>query len=76
MRGGIGCHGLHRAQHAPLSKRVNSQRRGAAGRFLADHRSSAELRLNATWSLLAKFDGEFASNSQTYAGTGTLRASW
>jgi autotransporter-associated beta strand protein len=38
--------------------------------------ASAELRLNATWSLLAKFDGEFASNSQTYAGTGTLRASW
>jgi uncharacterized protein with beta-barrel porin domain len=38
--------------------------------------ASAELRLDATWSLLAKFDGEFASNSQTYAGTGTLRASW
>jgi uncharacterized protein with beta-barrel porin domain len=38
--------------------------------------ASAELRLNANWSLLAKFDGEFASNSQTYAGTGTLRAIW
>jgi uncharacterized protein with beta-barrel porin domain len=38
--------------------------------------ASAELHLNATWSLLARFDGEFASNSQTYAGTGTLRASW
>jgi uncharacterized protein with beta-barrel porin domain len=36
---------------------------------------SAEVRLNAIWSLLAKFDGEFASNSQTNAGTGTLRAS-
>jgi hypothetical protein len=35
--------------------------------------ASAELR---TWSVLAKFDGEFAPNSQTYAGTGTLRASW
>ena len=38
--------------------------------------ASAELRLNATWSLLAKFDGEFASNSQIYTGTATLRASW
>jgi uncharacterized protein with beta-barrel porin domain len=38
--------------------------------------ASAELRLNATWSLLAKFDGEFARNSETYASTGTLRASW
>jgi len=27
-------------------------------------------------SLTAKFDGEFASGSQTYAGTGTLRVSW
>jgi uncharacterized protein with beta-barrel porin domain len=38
--------------------------------------ASAELHLNATWSLLAKFDGEFARNSETYAGTGTLRYSW
>lgn len=38
--------------------------------------ASSELRLDATWSLLAKFDGEFARNSQTYAGTGTLRANW
>jgi hypothetical protein len=27
-------------------------------------------------SFLAKFDREFASNSQTYAGTGTLRYAW
>jgi uncharacterized protein with beta-barrel porin domain len=38
--------------------------------------ASAELRLNATWSVLAKFDGEFAPNSQAYAGRGTPRASW
>jgi hypothetical protein len=25
---------------------------------------------------VAKFDGEFASGSQTYAGTGTLRYTW
>ena len=36
----------------------------------------AELFLNADWSLNAKFDGEFASGSQTYAGTGTLRYTW
>jgi hypothetical protein len=27
-------------------------------------------------SLLAKFDGEFAPHSQTYAGTGTVRYVW
>lgn len=38
--------------------------------------AEAELHLTANWSLLAKFDGEFASNSQTYAGTGTARYTW
>jgi uncharacterized protein with beta-barrel porin domain len=38
--------------------------------------AAAELHLNANWTALAKFDGEFASNSQTYAGTGTLRYTW
>ncbi len=28
------------------------------------------------WSVLAKFDGEFAGNSQTYGGTGTLQYPW
>jgi len=28
------------------------------------------------WSFLAKFDGEFASRSQLYAGSGTLRYTW
>ncbi|MGH6778211.1 MAG: autotransporter domain-containing protein [Bradyrhizobium sp.] len=36
----------------------------------------AELRLSEHWTLAAKFDGEFAAQTQTYAGTGTLRASW
>jgi uncharacterized protein YhjY with autotransporter beta-barrel domain len=36
----------------------------------------AELHMTTHWSALAKFDGEFASNSQTYAGTGTLRYTW
>ncbi len=38
--------------------------------------AGAELKINAHVSLLGKFDGEFASRSQTYAGTGTLRYTW
>ncbi len=36
----------------------------------------AELFLAPHLSVLAKFDGEFAGNSQTYGGTGTLRYTW
>ena len=36
----------------------------------------AELRLAHGVVLLAKFDGEFASHSSTYAGTGTVRYTW
>jgi uncharacterized protein with beta-barrel porin domain len=36
----------------------------------------AQLFLAPNWSLLAKFEGEFAAGSQTYAGTGTLRYTW
>jgi hypothetical protein len=36
----------------------------------------AELHMTTHWIALAKFDGEFANNSQTYAGTGTLRYTW
>jgi len=35
-----------------------------------------QLEFAGSWSLRAKFDGEFASRSQIYAGTGTLRYSW
>lgn len=38
--------------------------------------AGAQLFLSPNWSLLAKFDGEFANGSQLYAGTGTLRYSW
>lgn len=38
--------------------------------------AGAELRINTSWSLVGKFDGEFAGSSQTYAGTGTLRHTW
>jgi uncharacterized protein with beta-barrel porin domain len=38
--------------------------------------AGAELFLTPRWTLLAKFDGEFANGSQTYGGSGTLRYSW
>jgi T5SS/PEP-CTERM-associated repeat protein/autotransporter-associated beta strand protein len=38
--------------------------------------AGAELRFGNGVTLLAKFDGEFASHSSTYAGTGTLRYRW
>lgn len=38
--------------------------------------AGAKLQLAHGVSLIGKFDGEFASGSQTYAGTGTLRVSW
>jgi uncharacterized protein with beta-barrel porin domain len=38
--------------------------------------AGAQLFLTSQWTLLAKFGGEFANGSQTYAGTGTLRYAW
>jgi uncharacterized protein with beta-barrel porin domain len=38
--------------------------------------AGAELHINANWSLLGKFDGDFAPGAQTYAGSGTLRYTW
>jgi outer membrane autotransporter protein len=38
--------------------------------------AGAQLFLTPRWTLIAKFDGEFAPSSQTYAGTGTLRYTW
>ncbi len=38
--------------------------------------AGAQYFLTANWQLIAKFDGEFAPGSQTYAGTGTLRYTW
>jgi len=38
--------------------------------------AGAELFIAPHLTLLAKFDGEFAPGSQTYAGSGTLRYSW
>ena len=38
--------------------------------------AGTELRLANGISLLGKFDGEFASRSSTYSGTGTIRYAW
>ena len=38
--------------------------------------AGAELRFNNNWSLLAKFDGQFANGTHFYAGTGTVRYGW
>ena len=38
--------------------------------------AGGELKLSSQVSVGAKLDGEFASRSQTYAGTGTVRYSW
>jgi YVTN family beta-propeller protein/autotransporter-associated beta strand protein len=38
--------------------------------------AGAQLFLTPQWTLLAKFEGEFARSSQTYAGTGTVRYAW
>jgi len=38
--------------------------------------ASAQLNFTPNWSFIAKFDGEFASGSQIYAGSGTLRDTW
>ena len=37
---------------------------------------AGELKLSSRMSVGAKFDGEFANRSQTYAGTGTIRYMW
>jgi hypothetical protein len=38
--------------------------------------AGAELHMSPAWSLLVKFDGEFAHGSETYAGAATLRFKW
>jgi uncharacterized protein with beta-barrel porin domain len=38
--------------------------------------AAVEYRLANGVTLLAKFDGEFASHSSTFAGTGTVRYAW
>ena len=56
-------------------RELHRQRRASAEEFRARLRRRRTA-LHADWSLTAKFDGEFAAGSQTYAGTGTLRYTW
>ena len=55
---------------------LRGQWRADAAEFGADvcRRRAAHRRRD--WTLIAKFDGEFAPGSQTYAGTGTVRYTW
>ena len=47
------------------------------GRWDRDGSFSAPVQMSGNgWSFGAKFDGEFASGSRTYAGTGTARYTW
>ena len=56
-------------------RELHRQRRADPLQFRA-RLVGAELHMTTHWSALAKFDGEFAGNSQTYADTGTLRYTW
>jgi hypothetical protein len=38
--------------------------------------AGAEVAMFSGWTLGAKFDGEFAQNSQIYAVSGVIRFSW
>jgi len=38
--------------------------------------ASAQYFFTSAWSFTTKFDGEFASSSQTYGGSGTVRYTW
>jgi outer membrane autotransporter protein len=71
----------------PWPKRTIPQQRATSGTNFVVNRAplprnsaltsaGAELRITPRLSFLAKFDGEFAAGSQTYAGSGTLRYTW
>jgi outer membrane autotransporter protein len=49
---------------------------GVAPHDLALASAGAEWRLRNGWSVLGKFEGEFAPNSQTYTGTARVKYSW
>ena len=38
--------------------------------------AAAELHITRSWTATTRFDGEFASRSQTYTGSGVLRYTW
>ncbi len=71
--------GSQRARIMQTREETNTEASSTARRprkTLALASAGAELRLVNGVTLLAKFDGEFARGSQTYAGTGTIRYAW
>ena len=38
--------------------------------------AAAELHIDASWTVIAKIDGDFSSNSHSYSGTGALKYTW
>ena len=58
------------------AERLAPSKRNASPSCRALVSTGAELRLVNGVTLLAKFDGELARHSQTYAGTGTIRYTW
>lgn len=74
---GCGAHGDVDDDAGPCPERhlVDNPSRGGAGLGGALS-ASAQLFFTPNWSFLAKFDGEFASGSQTCAGSGTQRYMW
>jgi len=38
--------------------------------------AAAELHIDASWTVVAKIDGEFSSSSHSYSGTGALKYTW
>ncbi len=61
-------------QTLPLSSFVVNGAKPDPDRALVT--GAAEYKWASGWSFSAKFDGEFASNTATYAGTGVLRKEW
>jgi uncharacterized protein with beta-barrel porin domain len=75
-------HAWPRHRTRPLGSLVNAPgssfpvNGAAAPANSALNAAAAEFLITASWTLLAKFDGELAAAAQTYAATGTLKYSW
>jgi len=64
------------AAHADILIGQTADFSGPVAAGVKEAAAGAKLYITPALSFDAKFDGEFASGSQTYAGTGTLRYSW
>jgi len=64
-----------RQRLVPVAARHELHRRAVPARPGAHQHQRATF-FTPNWPLIVKFNGEFASASQTYAGPGTLRYTW